>query len=222
METAGTEEMPDNVERRGLGTSATRAGIIEKLVRIGFLERVGDKKTKHLIPTQKGTALIAIVPEQIQSPSMTAEWEQKLKQIEQKKYAGDAFMNEIKNTVADLVNNYEVMKDAGSVLPKDVEVVGKCPACGGSVKEKRKGYFCSDCKFALWQNNRYFESIGKYIDAKTAKKLLKDGRIKMKGCKSRRTGRNFDAVIVMSLNEENKPVFSMEFENNGGRTNERV
>lgn len=217
METAGADEMPDDVERKGLGTPATRAGIIEKLVRIGFLERVGDKKTKHLIPTHKGTILVTVVPEQIQSPSMTAEWEEKLKQIEHKKYSGDNFMNEIKNTVTDLVNNYEVMKDAEVVLPREGETVGKCPVCGGTVNEKGKGYFCSECKFALWKNNRYFESFGKYINTQIAKALLKDGRIKMKGCKSKRTGKNFDAVIVMTLNEENKANFSMEFDNKGGK-----
>lgn len=207
--------MPDDAERKGLGTPATRAGIIEKLVRIGFLERKGDKKTKHLIPTHKGTVLITVVPEQIQSPSMTAEWEEKLKLIEKNEYSGGTFMAEIKNTISNLVDTYEVIKDADVVLPKDGETVGKCPVCGAEVKEKNKGYFCTECKFALWKNNRYFESIGKYINTQAAKKLLKDGKIKMKGCKSRRTGNSFDAVIVMFLGEDNKPSFKMEFENGG-------
>lgn len=215
METAGAEEMPDDAERKGLGTPATRAGIIEKLVRIGFLERIGDKKVKHLIPTQKGTVLVSIVPELIKSPSMTAEWEEKLKQIEHSKYSGDAFMNEIKDTVTDLVQNYKVMKNAETALPKEDETIGNCPACGGSVKEKSKGYFCSDCKFALWKNNRYFESIGKPLSLPIVQKFLKDGKAKMTGCKSRRTGKTFNATIVMKMEGESKPIFTMEFENGG-------
>ena len=108
METAGADEMPDEVERKGLGTPATRAGIIEKLVRIGFLERKGDKKTKHLIPTHKGTALVTVMPEQIQSPSMTADWEEKLLLIEKGEYASENFMDEIKDVIAGLIQNYEV------------------------------------------------------------------------------------------------------------------
>ena len=215
MENAGADEMPDDAERKGLGTPATRAGIIEKLVHIGFLERKGDKKTKHLIPTHKGTVLITVVPEQIQSPSMTAEWEEKLKLIEKCEYSGGTFMAEIKSTISNLIETYEVIKDSDVIFPKDGETVGRCPVCGAEVKEKNKGYFCTECKFALWKNNRYFESIGKYINTQTAKKILKDGKIKMKGCKSRRTGNSFDAVIVMFLGEDNKPSFKMEFENGG-------
>ena len=213
METAGADEIPDDAERKGLGTPATRAGIIEKLVRIGFLERKGDKKTKHLIPTHKGTVLITVVPEQIQSPAMTAEWEEKLKLIERSEYEGETFMREIKDTISDLIANYEVIKDAEVVLPKDGETVGRCPVCGGEVKEKSKGYFCCECKFALWKNNRYFESFGKYITTPVAKQLLKNGKAKVKGCKSKRNGKVFDATVIMSLTDEKKPTFSMTFEN---------
>ena len=95
MEAAGAEEMPKDAERKGLGTPATRAATIEKLVRIGFLERKGDKKIKHLMPTHKGTALVTVMPEQIQSPSMTADWEEKLLLIERGEYESEAFLNEI-------------------------------------------------------------------------------------------------------------------------------
>jgi len=217
METAGADEMPEDVERKGLGTPATRAGIIEKLVQKGFLERKGDKKTKHLIPTHKGTALVTVMPEQIQSPSMTAEWEEKLKLIERSEYEGEKFMTEIKDTISDLIANYEVIKEAEVVLPKDGETVGRCPVCGGEVKEKSKGYFCCECKFALWKNNRYFDSFGKYITAPIAKQLLKNGKAKVKGCKSKRNGKVFDATVVMSLTEEKKPTFTMTFENGGKR-----
>lgn len=118
METAGADEMPEDVERKGLGTPATRAGIIEKLVRIGFLERKGDKKTKHLIPTHKGTALVTVMPEQIQSPSMTADWEEKLLLIEKGEYASEDFMDEIKDVIAGLIQNYEVIRDSEVLMSK--------------------------------------------------------------------------------------------------------
>ena len=219
METAGADEMPDEVERKGLGTPATRAGIIEKLVRIGFLERKGDKKTKHLIPTHKGTALVTVMPEQIQSPSMTADWEEKLLLIEKGKYASEDFMDEIKDVIAGLIRNYEVIQDSEVLMSKESNAVGKCPVCGSSVEEKAKAFFCSNrsCKFALWKNNRYFESIGKSMTSATAQKLLGSGKIKLKGCKSAKTGNTFDATVYMEVFEDGKTRFNMEFDNGGKR-----
>lgn len=219
METAGADEMPDEVERKGLGTPATRAGIIEKLVRIGFLERKGDKKTKHLIPTHKGTALVTVMPEQIQSPSMTADWEEKLLLIEKGEYASEDFMDEIKDVIAGLIRNYEVIRDSEVLMSKEVNTIGKCPLCGSAVEDKSKGYFCSNrgCKFALWKNNRYFDSIGKNITNATAQKLLASGKVKLKGCKSKKTGNTFDATVYMEMSEDGKTSFNMEFDNGGKR-----
>ena len=219
METAGADEMPDEVERKGLGTPATRAGIIEKLVRIGFLERKGDKKTKHLIPTHKGTALVTVMPEQIQSPSMTADWEEKLLLIEKGEYASEDFMDEIKDVIAGLIRNYEVIQDSEVLMSKESNAVGKCPVCGSSVEEKAKAFFCSNrsCKFALWKNNRYFESIGKSMTSATAQKLLGSGKINLKGCKSAKTGNTFDATVYMEVFEDGKTRFNMEFDNGGKR-----
>ena len=219
METAGADEMPDEVERKGLGTPATRAGIIEKLVRIGFLERKGDKKTKHLIPTHKGTALVTVMPEQILSPSMTADWEEKLLLIEKGEYASEDFMDEIKDVIAGLIQNYEVIQDSEVLMSKESNAVGKCPVCGSSVEEKAKAFFCSNrsCKFALWKNNRYFESIGKSMTSATAQKLLSSGKIKLKGCKSAKTGNTFDATVYMEVFEDGKTRFNMEFDNGGKR-----
>ena len=217
METAGADEMPDEVERKGLGTPATRAGIIEKLVRIGFLERKGDKKTKHLIPTHKGTALVTVMPEQIQSPSMTADWEEKLLLIEKGEYASEDFMDEIKDVIAGLIQNYEVIRDSEVMMSKEANSIGKCPLCGSAVEDKSKGYFCSNrsCKFALWKNNRYFASIGKSMTSATAQKLLSSGKVKLKNCKSERTGNTFDATVFMEVSEDGKTKFSMEFDNGG-------
>ena len=219
METAGADEMPEDVERKGLGTPATRAGIIEKLVRIGFLERKGDKKTKHLIPTHKGTALVTVMPEQIQSPSMTADWEEKLLLIEKGEYASEDFMDEIKDVIAGLIQNYEVICDSEVLMSKEANSIGKCPLCGSAVEDKSKGYFCSNrgCSFALWKNNRYFASIGKSMTSATAQKLLGSGKVKLKNCKSARTGNTFDATVFMEVSEDGKTKFSMEFDNGGKR-----
>ena len=219
METAGADEMPDEVERKGLGTPATRAGIIEKLVRIGFLERKGDTKTKHLIPTHKGTALVTVMPEQIQSPSMTADWEEKLLLIEKGEYASEDFMDEIKDVIAGLIQNYEVIRDSEVLLSKEANAIGKCPLCGSAVEDKAKGYFCSNrgCKFALWKNNRYFDSIGKSMTSATAQKLLSSGKVKLKGCKSKKTGNTFDATVYMEVSDDGSTKFNMEFDNGGKR-----
>ncbi len=219
METAGADEMPDEVERKGLGTPATRAGIIEKLVRIGFLERKGDKKTKYLIPTHKGTALVTVMPEQIQSPSMTADWEEKLLLIEKNEYASEDFMDEIKDVIAGLIQNYEVIRDSEVLLSKEANAIGKCPVCGSAVEDKAKAFFCSNraCKFALWKNNRYFDSIGKSMTSATAQKLLSSGKVKLKGCKSKKTGNTFDATVYMEVSEDGSTKFNMEFENGGKR-----
>src|SRR5699024_7068742 len=200
MENAGAEEMPEDAERKGLGTPATRAGIIEKLVRTGFLERTGNKKTKYLIPTQKGTALVTSLPEQVQSASMTAEWEEKLLEIERGKYSGDAFMGEIEAMISDLVKNYQIVPDAEILMPKQKsQEIGKCPVCGNEVIEGAKGWFCVNrsCSFALWKQNRYFDSIGKKLTAFVAEKLLANGKVRMKDCKSAKTGKTFDAVLIL-------------------------
>lgn len=208
METAGADEMPDEVERKGLGTPATRAGIIEKLVRIGFLERKGDKKTKHLIPTHKGTALVTVMPEQIQSPSMTADWEEKLLLIEKGEYASEDFMDEIKDVIAGLIQNYEVIRDSEVMMSKEANSIGKCPLCGSAVEDKAKAFFCSNraCKFALWKNNRYFASIGKSMTSATAQKLLGSGnRNKEVQVYQYVTEGTFDAYLYQTL--ENKQKF---------------
>ena len=213
MERSCADELPDDVERRGLGTPATRAGTIEKLVRTGFIERKGDKKSKSLIATDKGTALITVMPEQIQSASMTSEWEEKLLRVERGEYEEQEFMQEISAMIDHLVKNYEAVKDANVLMPEQQKAFGKCPACGSDVAERQKGYFCTNknCKFALWKNNRYFECQGKKMTSQLAKALLSDGRAKLKGCKSAKTGRTYDATVVMNTDSTGQVQYSMEF-----------
>ncbi|MCD8153417.1 MAG: DNA topoisomerase 3 [Clostridiales bacterium] len=208
----GLGRMPDEVERKGIGTPATRAGIIERLVTRGFLERKGDKKAKNLIPTEKGTALITVLPEQLQSASMTADWEEKLLQIEHGEYSPDAFMTEIEAMVSDLVDNYQVVKEAAVIMPDTRKSLGKCPVCGADVVERPKSWSCSDrsCNFALWKNNRYFEAIGKHMNESVAKKLLKNGSVHLKGCYSKRLDKYFEATIFLDFDETGKVQYRME------------
>ena len=213
MEKAGADETPDEAERKGLGTPATRAGIIEKLVRIGFIERKGDKKTKYLVPTHKGEALITVVPEAIQSASMTAEWEQKLLEIERRNFDAEEFMEEITALVSNLIDTYEIIPDAEVLMKPVYEPVGKCPCCGLDVVEKSKGFGCSnkDCKFILWKDNRFFDSLSKKITKSVAEQLLKNGKVKLKKCRSVKTGKTYDCTVVLSTNENSQAVFTLDF-----------
>ncbi len=214
MERAGADEMSDEVERKGIGTSATRAGTIEKLVRIGFVERKGDKKTKYLIPTHKGIALITVMPEQIQSVSMTADWEQKLLDIEKAKQSSDDFMDEIEVMVKNLVSNYKVIEDAEVLMHPALESIGNCPCCGSHVIEKQKGFFCEnkECKFVLWKQNRFFDAIGKKMTKAVAENLLQKGQVRLSNCVSKKTGNSYSAILHMKVDEQQRPVFEMEFD----------
>lgn len=219
MESAGAEDMPDEVERKGIGTPATRAGIIEKLVSKGYLERKGDKKTKYLIATDKGSALVTVIPEQIQSPVMTAEWEQKLLGIERGEYDSGFFMQEISGMISDLVKNYETVKGADIIMQPGGKIIGSCPACGKDVMERAKGWFCTNksCKFALWKDNNYFKKIGKTMTPGIAGQLVKNGQVKLKGCHSQKTGKTYDAILVMKPDSDGRAIFSMNFESGGKR-----
>ena len=219
METAGKEELPKEAERRGIGTPATRAGIIEKLVKKGFLAREGSGKTKNLIPTEKGRALIAVMPEEIQSPAMTADWEQKLLQIERGELDPETFMNEIEQMVASLVETSEAVKGASMLMKNNGKIVGVCPHCGAEVVEREKGWFCAnrECRFVIWKDNAFFKRLGKHVSAKLVDKLLRDGRARLKDCKSQRTGKTYNSTVQMTTESNGRAQFSLEFENGGGK-----
>ena len=219
METAGKERMPEEAERRGIGTPATRAGIIEKLVKKGFLTREGSGKTKNLIPTEKGRALIAVMPEEIQSPAMTADWEQQLLQIERGELEPETFMNEIEQMVASLVETSEAVKGAKTLMKNNGKIVGVCPHCGAEVVEREKGWFCAnrECRFVIWRDNAFFKRLGKHVSAKLVDKLLRDGRARLKDCKSQRTSRTYNASVLMTTEADGRAQFSLEFENGGGK-----
>ena len=199
METAGKDDMPDNAERKGLGTPATRAGILEKLVSTGFLERKKSKKTVQLLPSHDAVSLITVLPEQLQSPLLTAEWEYRLGEIERGELAPEEFMAGISTMLQELVRTYQVIKGTEYLFTPPREVVGKCPRCGGDVAELQKGFFCQNegCKFAIWKNNKWWELKRKQPTKAVVTALLKDGRAHVTGLYSEKTGKTYDATVVL-------------------------
>ena len=211
METASADSMPEDAERQGIGTPATRAAIIEKLVAKGFLERKGDKKTKVLLPTDKGKALITVMPEEVQSADMTADWETKLLRVERGEMEPKTFMTEINDMISSLVNTTEAVKGASALMKN--KVIGICPNCGKSVVEREKGWFCEnrECRFVLWKDNAFFKRLGKRMDAHVADKLLRDGRVRLKDCRSAK-GKTYNATVLLTTEADGRSKFSLEFE----------
>ena len=214
METAGAGEMPEDAERKGLGTPATRAGILEKLIKVGFVERKKVKKATHLMPTHEGVALITVLPDQIQSSSMTAEWEHRLKEIERGGAEPDAFLSEIAAMLTELTGRYEAVKDAAALFPSDKESLGKCPRCGASVVEINKGFVCEnrDCGFAIWKENKFFTAKRKKPTKALVTELLSTGRARLTGCYSEKTGKIYDATVVLDDTGGKYVGFKLEFD----------
>ena len=219
METAGKEDMPEEAERRGIGTPATRAATIEKLVQKGFLAREGGGKAKHLIPTEKGCALIAAMPAQLKSPAMTAEWEKKVAELERNKSTPEQDQEELEARLKTLVNQYASTPNAPAKAVPDAPVVGSCPHCGSEVAEREKGFFCAsrECRFVIWKDNAFFARLGKRPTRQVVDKLLRDGRARLKDCKSQRTGKTYNASVLMTTEVDGRAKFSLEFENGGGK-----
>lgn len=199
METAGAKDMPEDAERKGLGTPATRAGILEKLVSTGFLERKKSKKTVQLLPSHDAISLITVLPEQLQSPLLTAEWEYRLGEIERGELAPEDFMAEITAMLKELVGTYQVIKGSEYLFAPPREVVGKCPRCGGEIVEMQKGFFCQDqsCKFAIWKNSNWWAAKRKQPTKAIVAALLKDGRAHVTGLYSEKSGKTYDATVVL-------------------------
>ena len=217
METAGKEDMPEDAERKGLGTPATRAGILEKLVSAGFLERKKSKKTVQLMPSHDAVSLITVLPEQMQSPLLTAEWEYRLGEIERGELSPEDFMAGISAMLRDLVGTYQVIKGTEYLFSPPREVVGRCPRCGGEVAEMQKGFFCQNetCRFAIWKNNKWWAAKKKQPTKAVVAALLKDGRARLTGCYSEKTGKTYDATVV--LEDDGQYVsFKLEFDRQKG------
>ena len=210
METAGKEDMPEDAERKGLGTPATRAAIIEKLVAAGFVERKG----KSLIPTQDGINLITVLPEPLTSPVLTAEWEQQLTAIAKGEAQPDAFTDGICDMVRDLVSTYSGISAEGQKLfAPEKEMIGSCPRCGKPVYEGQKNFACSDrsCSFVLWKQDRFWASHKKELTKKMAADLLKKGCTPVKGMWSEKKGTTYDATVVLGDTDGKFVKFKIEF-----------
>ena len=214
METAGAKDMPEDAERKGLGTPATRAGILEKLVSAGFVERKKSKKAVQLMPTHAAVSLITVLPEQLQSPLLTAEWEYKLKEIERGDLEPDAFMEGICVMLKELVSGYQAIKGAEVLFPSDREAIGKCPRCGDNVTEGKQGFFCAnrECRFVLWKNSKFFSAKKKQLTKSVASELLSTGRARLTGCYSEKTGKTYDATVVLDDTGDKYVGFKLEFD----------
>lgn len=197
MERAGNEDTDPDAERKGLGTPATRAAVIEKLVSSGFVERKG----KQLIPTKDGNNLVCILPDNLTSPKLTAEWENNLTQIAKGEADPAAFMGGIEAMTRELVQTYSaVLEDKKDLFKAEKPEIGKCPRCGSPVYEGKKNYYCSDrdCAFVMWKNDRFFENRKVTFSAKIAAAFLKSGKAKVKGLYSPKTGKTYDGTLVLA------------------------
>lgn len=210
MENAGKEDIPEDAERRGLGTPATRAAIIEKLVSGGFVERKG----KNLIPTKAGVNLVTVLPELLTSPKLTADWEQRLNEVAKGQASPEDFMDGIEAMAAELVRKYShISEDGQKLFQPEKETVGICPRCGKPVYEGKKNFACSDraCQFVMWKNDRFWTSRRKEMTRKMAADLLKKGRTSVKGMWSEKKGSTYDAVVILDDTGGKYVNFKLEF-----------
>lgn len=210
MEGAGAEDMPEEAERKGLGTPATRAATIEKLISAGFVERKG----KNLIPTKDGLNLVAVLPDTLTAPMLTAQWEQRLTAISQGDADPDSFMDSITDMVRELVRNHTQISEEGQKLfAPEKEIIGVCPRCGSPVYEGKKNFACSDraCGFVLWKQDRFWTSRKKELTVKMAAELLEKGRTSVKGLWAEKRGSTYDAVVVMEDTGEKFIKYHLEF-----------
>ena len=197
MERAGAEDMPEDAERKGLGTPATRAAILEKLVQMGFVQRKG----KQLIPSKDGINLAVVLPDALTSPQLTAEWESRLTEIAKGQADPDEFMDGIEAQARELVKTYScISEEKQKLFQAERVVIGTCPRCGEAVYEGKKNYYCGNraCQFVMWKNDRFFEERKKAFTPKIAAALLKNGKVKVKGLYSVKTGKTYDGTVLLA------------------------
>ena len=209
METAGNKEFDSETEKKGLGTPATRASIIEKLVSSGYAQRKG----KQILPSTEGKELVKVMPEYLKSAVMTAEWENQLLLMEKGEITDTQFMGEITSLVRKILEVCrEIPEEERRRFQMEREVIGKCPVCGCDVFEGKQNFYCSNrqCDFALWKENRFLGSMEKNLDKKMARELLDKACTHVKGLYSKKKDMKFDADLLLTL-EDGKPRFHLEF-----------
>lgn len=209
METAGNKEFDEKTEKKGLGTPATRASTIEKLVASGYAQRKG----KQIIPTAEGRELIRVMPENLKSAGLTAEWENRLLLMERGELNGEQFIDDIVTMLEEILNGCrKIPEEERNRFQTAKELIGKCPVCGSDIFEGKRNFYCSNrqCDFALWKDNRFLEGMEKKLDKKMAKELLDKACTHVKGLYSKKKDARFDADLLMTL-ENGKPKFHLEF-----------
>lgn len=208
MENAGKKEFDKEIEKKGIGTPATRAGIIEKLVTSGYAYRKG----KQICPTEDGIQMIAVIPDYLKSASMTAEWENQLLAMEKGEVESDRFMEGIKNLITMVLNGCDSVPESERQRFRSTDSIGTCPVCGSLMFESRKNFYCSDknCNFALWKENRYLESMRTKIDKRMAAELLKNGRVFCRNLYSEKKKKTFEAELVLQI-KDGRANFGLEF-----------
>ena len=213
MERAGNQDFDEDTEKKGLGTPATRASILEKLVSSGYAKRSG----KQILPTADGKELIAVLPDYLKSAAMTAEWENKLLLMERGQMDSHKFLQEITDLIDTMIAGCSAISGEEQNRFRQRESVGICPVCGNPVYEGKKNFYCSsrECSFSLWKENRYLSSMKKLVDKKMAMDLLAKGRTHVKDLYSQKTGKTFAADLLMKV-EDGRANFSLEFPKNKG------
>ena len=203
MERAGEKDMPQDAERKGLGTAASRAGILEKLVAAGFIERQKFRNAPYIIPTPLGTTLVAVLPEALKSPRLTVEWERRLTEIKRGELAPDSFTDGIAAFVRELVETYQIVPGAETLFPpveeaapSDREIIGRCPRCGADVTESERGYFCENraCRFVLWKQHQFMDIT---LTKSVAAALLNGNRVNLTDCRPQNDGKPCHAMIFL-------------------------
>ena len=208
METAGNKEFEKDTEKKGLGTPATRAAILEKLVSSGYVQRKG----KQMIPTEDGVTAIRNIPDYLKSASMTAEWENDLLRMERGEIKPHDFMQGIHGLLDKMLADLRQIPTVAAAPYHNKVSVGSCPVCGNPVHESKLSFCCADrnCKFALWKESRYLSNMRKTLDKKMAVDLLKKGRTHVKDFYSAKKDKTFAADLVMRV-EEGRAQYSLEF-----------
>lgn len=211
METAGNKEFEEDTEKKGLGTPATRAGIIEKLISSNYAVRKG----KQILPTEDGKVLIDLLPDFLKSASMTAEWENQLLEIEKGRMDGEQFMEGIKKLIVMMLNQCDILPEEETRRFQARESIGICPICGHLVYEGKKNFYCGnrECNFCLWKETKYLQSMDKSMDKKMATELLKSGSVHVKDLYSRKKDMYFEADLHMKADETGYVTFSLTFPN---------
>ncbi len=214
MEKAGAEDMPEDAEHKGIGTPATRAAILEKLLETKLVERVGDKRKKVLIPTAKGRALASVLPEKLCSARLTAEWEQRLKQIEHGEKQAAQFMDDINAYVRDLVKDTSRVKNAEELFPPMRQKICSCPRCGAAITDRPKGFMCENrvCGFVIWKSGGILTNAEHPLTAGEVKTLIETGSVHKKGLVSAKSHIRYEATLHLDTGKNGKPVLRPTFD----------